>query len=390
MIATGTDVRPLECVFFLRDVRSWSYFEQMKGRGARTIDPAEFQSVTPDADVKERFVIVDAVGVTDSPRVDARPLNRKPGISLEKLLGKAASLTLDDDEVATLASRLTRLNQQIDDDERAELAKAAGRPLTEITGGLTSAIDLDTQEHARLAGGPGAVVELRRTALQPLASSPELRQRILDIRRAHDIVTDEVSVDILNAAEGVPRERRAMRVVESFRTYMAEHRDEIAPLELAFRERQEPHEVYGKLSDLAKRLRRPPYAWTPETLWNAYAELGKVSGRPGVRVGVTDLISVLRYELGLEGDVRPYRSVVEERLAAWLERQRQAGAQFTADQQWWLGRVVDVISTNVAIDPSDLDQKPFTDRGGVDGFVAAFGPDRAEALLSELDRELSA
>ena len=390
MIATGTDVRPLECVFFLRDVKSWSYFEQMKGRGARTIDPAEYQAVTPDADVKERFVIVDAVGVTDSPRVDARPLNRKPGVSLEKLLGKAAALTLDDDEVATLASRLTRLNQQIDDDERAELAAVAGRPLTEITSGLTHAVDVDVQEDARLAGGPEAVAELRRTALQPLASSPELRQRILEIRRAHDIVTDEVSVDILNAAEGIPRDLRAMRVVESFRIYMAEHRDEIAPLELAFRERREPHDVYGKLSDLAKRLRRPPYAWTPETLWNAYAELGKVAGRPGVRVGVTDLISVLRYELGLDGEVRPYRTLIEERLAAWIERQRQAGAHFTDDQQWWLGRVVDVISTNVAIDPRDLDQKPFTDRGGIDGFVAAFGPDRAEQLLYELDRELSA
>ena len=390
MIATGTDVRPLECVFFLRDVKSWSYFEQMKGRGARTIDPAEFQAVTPDADEKKRFVIVDAIGVTDSPRVDARPLNRKPGISLEKLLGKAAALTLDDDEVATLASRLSRLNQQIDDGERAELAAVAGRPLTEIAGDLARAVDVDAQEAARLDGGQDAVAELRRAALRPLASSPELRQRILDIRRTHDIVTDEVSIDILTVAEGIPRSQAAMRVVESFRTYMAEHRDEIAPLELAFRERREPHEVYAKLSDLAKRLRRPPYAWTPETLWNAYAELGKVTGRPGIRAGVVDLVSVLRYELGLDDEVRPYRSVIEERLAAWIERQRQAGALFTDEQQWWLGRVADVISTSVTIEVNDLDQRPFTERGGVDGFAAAFGADRAEALLSELDRELSA
>jgi type I restriction enzyme, R subunit len=76
MIATGTDVRPLECVFFLRDVKSWAYFEQMKGRGARTVSPDEIRAVTPDVVSKERFVIVDAVGVTDSPRVDASPLER--------------------------------------------------------------------------------------------------------------------------------------------------------------------------------------------------------------------------------------------------------------------------------------------------------------------------
>ena len=52
MIATGTDIRPLECVLFLRDVRSATYFEQMKGRGARTIDSTEFQAVTPDAEAR--------------------------------------------------------------------------------------------------------------------------------------------------------------------------------------------------------------------------------------------------------------------------------------------------------------------------------------------------
>ena len=35
MIATGTDVKPLECLLFMRNIRSLSYFEQMKGRGCR-------------------------------------------------------------------------------------------------------------------------------------------------------------------------------------------------------------------------------------------------------------------------------------------------------------------------------------------------------------------
>jgi hypothetical protein len=97
MIATGTDVKPLECVFFMRDVRSAQYFEQMKGRGARTIAPADFQSVTPDASAKTRFVIVDAVGVTEHDFVDP-PLNRDKAITLKKLLDKAATLTLTEDE----------------------------------------------------------------------------------------------------------------------------------------------------------------------------------------------------------------------------------------------------------------------------------------------------
>ncbi|NTU50485.1 MAG: hypothetical protein HGA87_06390, partial [Desulfobulbaceae bacterium] len=33
MVATGTDIKPLECLIFMRDVKSEGYFEQMKGRG---------------------------------------------------------------------------------------------------------------------------------------------------------------------------------------------------------------------------------------------------------------------------------------------------------------------------------------------------------------------
>src|SRR5680860_1147901 len=100
MIATGTDVKPLECVFFMRDVRSASYFEQMKGRGAHTIPDADFQAVTPDATEKTRFVLIDAIGVTEHEFIEP-PLNREKSVSLQKLLEKAANLTITEDETAT-------------------------------------------------------------------------------------------------------------------------------------------------------------------------------------------------------------------------------------------------------------------------------------------------
>ncbi len=131
MIATGTDVKPLECVFFMRDVRSPQYFEQMKGRGARTIPDADFQAVTPDAKGKARFVLVDAVGVTEHEFVEP-PLNRDRSISLAKLLEKAANLTITEDETATLASRLAALEAQITPEERDELDRVAGGSSTDI------------------------------------------------------------------------------------------------------------------------------------------------------------------------------------------------------------------------------------------------------------------
>jgi len=99
MIATGTDVRPLEILFFLRDVRSLNYFEQMKGRGVRVLSSDELRGVTPDATTKDRFVIVDAVGVTDHPQIESRPFERQPHFSLDKLLEAAALGATDTDLV---------------------------------------------------------------------------------------------------------------------------------------------------------------------------------------------------------------------------------------------------------------------------------------------------
>lgn len=185
MIATGTDVKPLECVFFMRDVRSAQYFEQMKGRGARTIPDADFQAVTPDATTKTRFVIVDAIGVTEHDFVEP-PLNRQRTVPLKKLLEKAANLTIAEDEAATLASRLAKLELDLTDAERVELDEVAGQPVREIIRSLVDAVE------------PSATTpEAIEAALVPIASNPELRNRVLELRAAHDRIIDEVSADEL-------------------------------------------------------------------------------------------------------------------------------------------------------------------------------------------------
>jgi type I restriction enzyme R subunit len=391
MIATGTDVRPLECVFFLRDVQSWAYFEQMKGRGARTVPEAEFRAVTTDATRKDRFVIVDAVGVTDSPRVDATPLQREGAqqVSLERLLTKASQLDLTTDEAATLASRLARLDRDVTDDERNELESVGRLPLRAISRGLVDAVDVDAQEQAFAAGGESAQRALVNEALEPLAGNPELRQRILEIRRAHDIVYDEVNHDtVLGIDKRTFDHDNPKHVVDSWRTWLAEHRDEIDALRVAFATGGSPASAYDQLVDLSRQLARPPHRWTPERLWSAYEKLGQAHGTG--RHGVTELVSILRYELGDDAELAPYESKVEQRLAAWLTRQEQAGVRFSADQAWWLERIAEVVVSSLGCSTDELDQMPFTDRGGVDGFVEAFGEDRAPALLAELNEELPA
>jgi type I restriction enzyme R subunit len=399
MIATGTDVKPLECVFFMRDVRSATYFEQMKGRGARTIPDADFRAVTPDAPAKTRFVIVDAVGVTEHDYIDAAPLDRDKSITLKQLLGKAAALTISDDETATLASRLARLDQQLTNAERTELASLAGAALTDVVRGLVDAVDPDRQAQAADAARESgqdqaaAVRELIIEAVSPLAGNPPLRSRILEIRSSHDLVIDENTQDTLLDAYGVVDHDRAQDIVTSWREYLETHKDEIAALHVLYSGDGSSKVTYAELRELAERIKRPPHNWTPDLIWNAYAALEIDPGHPKVRRAdrhtVTDLVSLVRFTLGQDNELVPYASTVEEKYAAWLLQQEQAGVVFTERQRWWLDRIADVIAQSAGITVEDLDNAPFIERGGLNAAGNDLGPD-AQRLLNELNADLTA
>jgi type I restriction enzyme, R subunit len=389
MIATGTDVRPLECVFFLRDVRSAAYFEQMKGRGARTIPSADFQAVTPDATEKTRFVIVDAVGVTEHDFVDP-PLNREKGVSLKQLLDKAATLTLTEDETATLASRLVALELQLTPAERNELDQVATVPVGDIVRALVDAVDPDTQAKvsAGAADPEAAVRQLLDTAIEPLAANPQLRLRILELRRAHDRIIDEGSVDTLEDAHGVIDTSRARSIVESWQAFLNEHRDEITAIQLLMQAR-ERRISFADIQELAERIKRPPRNWTPDLIWAAYEVVYGGQVRHSDRHTLTDLVCLIRYAIGQDGELVPYADQVRQRYAGWLLQQEQAGVRFTDAQRWWLDRMVEVIAASAGVTVEDLDNTPFTERGGVDGALHDLGSAVA-SLIDELNRELTA
>ncbi|WP_448256075.1 type I restriction endonuclease subunit R [Microbacterium aurum] len=391
MIATGTDVKPLECVFFLRDVRSAQYFEQMKGRGARTIATADFQSVTPDAADKTRFVIVDAVGVTEHDFVEP-PLNRDRGISLQRLLAKVADLSITEDETATLASRLSALELQLTASERAELDVVAGGSLRDVIRGIVDAVDADTQAAALATipddGREAAIAAIIESAITPLAANPDLRARILELRRAHDQVIDEVTVDELVDAYGVVDTGRARSIVESWREYLRDHRSEISAIQVLMEAKT--HRVpFASIEELAERIKRPPHNWTVDLIWNAYAAVQVERVKPNDHARLTDLVSLLRYELGEDSDLVPYADLIRTRYDDWLGRQALAGTVFTAPQRWWLDRMADVIANSAGLTDADLDLAPFSERGGVEGVVRDLGAG-AGALIADLNAELTA
>ncbi|MCA1706025.1 MAG: hypothetical protein LC808_23305 [Actinobacteria bacterium] len=317
-------------------------------------------------------------------------------MSLEALLRKTGALTITPEEVSTLLARLDALERQLTAPQREELtAVAGGANLRDVVRQLGTAADPDAVLIARSDGGEDGVADLVRDAVAPLTGNPELRDRILEIRREKDILFDEVNADELLGAEQVDHGRTPMDRVSSFREYLREHADELAALQVLHGSGH-GRPSYAQLRELAERVARVPAIGPVDALWKAYAELGEVA-EPAHRAGVVDLVTILRHELakddGSAADrIDPFGSVVEARLEAWLAAQRARGVEYSDPERWWVRRICDVVKSSLAVELDDLDRTPFTERGGTFGFVRDFGDDveRARAVLDELNQELTA
>jgi type I restriction enzyme R subunit len=392
MIATGTDVKPLEVLIFLRDVKSALYFEQMKGRGARTITPTQLRQVTPDADEKTRFVLVDAVGVTESLKHVSQPLDRERKIGFDRLIDEVAAGRRDDNAVSTLAARLAALDRKIDDKARADIAKAAGGlDPKSLAHKLLDAIDPDTIEReaaARQVNPETAAEALKEEACRPF-DHPDLRRLLKDIKRQTEISIDTISTDAV-VSSGYDA-ARAQDTVERFRRFLAEHRDTLTALQILY---ARPHAARrldrATIEELREAMRRPPWLLEPFDIWRAYKRLDddRVKGNPAR--ALSDIVMLVRYAVGAATTLEPLPATIAGRFNLWLGREERAGRAYTEAQRAWLFAIRDFVAFNVDITPEDLMEAPdFAAQGGLLRAHALFG-DRLRPLLDELPQVLIA
>ena len=398
MIATGTDIKPVEVVFFMRNVRSRNFFEQMKGRGVRTISATDFNAVTPDAHNKDRFVIVDAVGVTETELSDSYSLDRKPTVPFDKLLDLVGMGDRDPEVLSSLASRLARLDRHLTPGDREAIEDAShGLPLQTLVSGLVNAADPDAAlDAARQATGQddppeSAVAEARRQLLEdaakPFAENPDLRQRLVDIHRSYEQTIDTVSADSLIEAGFSDEQARAN--VGSFRQYIEENRDEITALQALYERSYRQRLSYADIKALADALVSPPRSWTTERLWEAYRQLDKSKVRGSGQRTLADIVSVVRYALGDVEELAPFADGVQERFRGWLAMQETAGRSFAGEQVRWLEAIRDHIAGSVSMEMGDFEYAPFNQQGGLGKAYELFG-DELPGLLEELNLELVA
>ena len=403
MIATGTDVRPIECVVFMRMVRSRNFFEQMKGRGVRVIDADDLRNVTPDATAKDRFVLVDAVGVTDTALADTVPLERCPHMGFDRLLNRVGLGSTAANVISSLASRLARLDKRITAPDRAEVEAVAGVGLGELARNLVDSLDPDRhREAARAAAGvedpddldPDQVAAARQKmvaeAVRPIAANPELRDKLAEIRRSYEQVIDAASRDrVISGEFSKEATDRARAVAESFRQFIEDNRDEITALQVLYSQPYGGGLTFGDIKELANAVGRPPRRWTPEDLWAAYETLDASRVRGSGHRVMTDLVSLVRFALGRDDELVAYPDLVSERFEAWLAQQADAGARFGDNQLKFLELIRDHLAASLTIDPRDLMGPTFSQHGGLSRARQLFGP-KLDPLLEELTEALAA
>lgn len=410
MIATGTDVKPLEVLLFMRDVRSKGYYEQMKGRGVRSLSFEELHRISQSAtSAKDRFILIDAVGVEKSCKTESRSLERNPAMAMKDLLQGVAMGHRDDDSIQSLANRLTRLNKQADSKALKKIEQVSGHSVQQLAKRLLKAIDPDAIVQQALANTRAAGItrsedsltaEEKQTARDQLVKeactpfdNPALREQIESARREREQIIDHINLDTLLVSDfGQQALDNAERLVHTFQEFIAQHKDELDALSFFY---QQPYQrralTFGMIEALYEQLQKPPLLLTTEKLWSAYSRIqpAKTKGQNQKRQ-LTDIIALVKFAIGVEGELRPFAEQVDSKFKQWIFRHNaQRKTSFTQEQTEWLRMIKDHIAASASIEREDFDYSPFADNGGLQKAWGLFEQD-LDNIMNELNEELVA
>ncbi len=406
MIATGTDIRSLEVLVFMRDVKSRSYYEQMKGRGTRTCSLEQLRTTgTPSAKyTKDHFVIIDAIGVEESQKTDSRPLEKKPGMSLKDLLQNVAMGNTQEDVLTSLANRLIRLDKQINETEKSQFAEqAGGLSINQVVRNLLNAHDPDTIDSItsgiknQLMNEPPVVIEAainkeKQRLLDQAVNvfnNPDLRTFITDVRKKYDQVIDVVNIDSISKMGWVKDQAAAAALtITNFTAWIEVHKDEITALQIFYGQPFRRRELtYAMIKSLCEKIMSEQPLLAPLPVWRAYEQMGEAAG--SAKSDLIALVSLIRKIAGIDTALTPYDKTVDKNFAAWLFKKQSGNIKFSYEQLSWLRMIKDYVSTSFHVEKEDFELDPFNKNGGLGKMWQLFG-EETDKLIDELNESLVA
>jgi type I restriction enzyme R subunit len=403
MIATGTDVKALECLLFMRDVKSRGYFEQMKGRGTRTLDHDGLRKASPAAKTaKTHYVIVDAIGVTKSLKTASRPPITKPSVPFKDLAMEVVMGATDADTISSLAGRLARIERMLNDQQKQKIAeKTSGVSLGQLVKNLFHAIDGEAieQKALELTGQqpgtePGdyarekAQQQLVAAATAPLTGAAV--KLIVETCSANLQVLDDRTLDRLLRAEwDADARERSHAFVSEFESFCRKHQDQLDALTIFYQQPQRRQQVtLCQIKEVLAALKQHAPRLAPLRVWEAYARLDEVPENAKPLTELSALVALIRRACGIDEKLTPFDATVRRNYRDWILR-KNAGQPFNETQTAFLQLIRDHIMTSLRFERDDLDFAPFDAQGGLGKMHQLFG-DSMDELIEEINGELVA
>ena len=322
LVATGTDVKPLEILIFMRDVNSESLYVQMKGRGVRTIQDEALRNVTPNALSKDHFYLIDAVGVTEHEKAITPAVTEAGEVNptLAELLEKISHGYLPDNYLRLLASRLSRINQKASPEDLAEFEKLAGKTMKDIATDIFNALNPETCTLPIFNSSNEPNLE-RKKLVENLANNPKARKLLLIIN-AGFVKTLAPGEDNL-IYTGFSKDE-AYSTTSAFEKYIEAHRDEIEALRIIYNNTGEPI-TQDLLKDLETKLKQASYKFSIPALWNSYYVLNPKVKRlaDNEKKALTNLIQLVRYAFKKSSDLRSLISLASQNFNLWAGQKQR-------------------------------------------------------------------
>ncbi len=378
LVATGTDVKPLEVLIFMRDVWSITLYTQMKGRGVRTISDEALRNATPNATSKDYFYLVDAVGVTEH-EMFLRPNGPDlPFISLHELLERLTHGEVSDGLLADLVGKLSRIDRKLSEEteKRQKFTAMAGISIIDLAASVRNALESGKLPPYNDINDQNLE---RKEIVAPLTEHANVRRYLLALA-AGFVKTLMPGTDTL-ISKGFSTEQ-AKTTTEQFEQYCAEHADDIEALRIIYNQEGKPI-TYALLKDLENKLKLANNDFEQKNLWNSYALVQPDSVKRTSTVqeadALTNLIQLVRFAYHQTTQLMSSYPTARQFFNLWCGQKQ---LQISAAQREVVSHIVDYIASNGACTVMDIRK---TDATRAAQMIVAFGDaQKADKALASL------
>lgn len=358
LVATGTDVKPLEAVLFMNDVKTEVLYTQMKGRGCRTLNEDKLREVTPNADNKNCFYIVDAVGVTETdkhipqPGKDGEP--RPKILRLDQLLERLSHGEVSDENLALLRDYCATIQKRYEDNPLFErhlnmFISDYGFSPRGLANNINQSLSQNLLPPYENISDENSA---RKNLIFCLMSNLSARKELLEMHQGYRAVTPQNEDEVIY--KGFSKET-AKSFIANFEQYLNDNADKIEALRIIYNS-EDTVITYSMLADLQDKLIAENGQFTPDYIWKSYKILNnngnveELDTKKNIKA-LTHLIQLVRFAYHKSNKLVSLIKGYSQRFSLYCG---QAQRVLTDDQKEIMKQIADYIIEEGAISIKEL------------------------------------